>query len=141
LNSEIVAAFDCANLEVFDFGDIPDSEFVMTTWHENEPLLEDCWFAKEAAHHPTVKLDNTLVLQGSPFAIENPPAWSLVPNLLRHRQSSKVSGRQRILRLHADEFFHCHHDLAHMLTRMPGRAFQHLMERLLAEIGFDDGIA
>ena len=42
----------------------------MTTWHENEPLQENFWFAKEAAHHPTVKLDNILVLQGSPFVLE-----------------------------------------------------------------------
>jgi hypothetical protein len=79
LNSEIVAAFDCANLEVFDFGDIPNSEFVMTTWHENESLQEDFWFAKEAAHHPTVKLDNILVLQGSPFEFGYPPGLESSP--------------------------------------------------------------
>ena len=53
---------DWANLEIFDFGDIPDEEFVMTTWHENEPLQEVFWYAKEVAHHPTVKLDNILIL-------------------------------------------------------------------------------
>ena len=79
MNSEIVAAFDCANLEVLDFGDFPDSEFVMTTWHENEPLQEDFWFAKEAAHHPTVKHDNILVLQGSPFEFGYPPGLESSP--------------------------------------------------------------
>ncbi len=70
-------------LEVFDFGDIPDSEFVVTTWHENEPLQEDFWFAKEAAHHPTVKLDNILVLQGSPFEFGYPPG--LEPRSWTHK--------------------------------------------------------
>ena len=53
---------DWANLETFDFRDIPDDEFVMTTWHENEPLEEVFRFAKEMAHHSTVKLDNILIL-------------------------------------------------------------------------------
>ena len=114
-------------LKAFNFGDIRDSEFVLTAWNENELLQGSFWFAKEAAYHPTGKLVYNLVLQGSPFECRYTLVWSLVPNLLRHRQSSKVTGRQRILRLHAYEFFHCHHDLAHMLTRMPGRTFQHLM--------------
>ena len=53
---------DLANLEGFDFGDIPDDEFVMTTWHKNEPLREVFWFAKVVADHPAVKLDNILIL-------------------------------------------------------------------------------
>ncbi len=53
---------DLANLEGFDFGEIPDDEFVMTTWHENEPLRQVFWFAKEVANHPAVKLDNFLIL-------------------------------------------------------------------------------
>lgn len=53
---------DWANLETFDFRDIPDNEFVMTTWHENESLQEVFRFAKEMAHHPAVKLDNVLIL-------------------------------------------------------------------------------
>ena len=28
---------DFANLEQHDFGDIPDNNFVMTTWHEADP--------------------------------------------------------------------------------------------------------
>ena len=31
---------DVANLEMFDFGEIPDEGFVMTTWHEKDSLLE-----------------------------------------------------------------------------------------------------
>jgi hypothetical protein len=53
---------DVANLEQFDYGDIPEDEFIMTTWHENEPLEETLWFAKTTAHHPTVKLHNVLFL-------------------------------------------------------------------------------
>ena len=29
---------DIANLEAFDYEDIPEVNFVMTTWHEDEPL-------------------------------------------------------------------------------------------------------
>ena len=51
----------------------------MTTWHEYEPLQEDFWFAKETAHHPKVKLDNILVLQGSPFEFGYPPVLESSP--------------------------------------------------------------
>ncbi len=37
---------DTANGEQFDFGDIPDDKFVMTTCHEDEPMEEVLWFAK-----------------------------------------------------------------------------------------------
>ena len=53
---------DWAHLEKFDYGDSPDNEFVMTTWHEDGTLLEVFEFAKVDACHPTVALDNTLVL-------------------------------------------------------------------------------
>ncbi len=53
---------DLANLEQFDYGDIPDDDFIMTTWHEDEPLKEVLWFAKTTAHHPTVELNNVLFL-------------------------------------------------------------------------------
>ncbi|MEM7054550.1 MAG: hypothetical protein AAF446_08375 [Pseudomonadota bacterium] len=53
---------DYANLEAFDFGEIPESSFVMTTWHDNESLLEVFWFAKFCARHPEVDLKDTLLL-------------------------------------------------------------------------------
>ncbi len=56
---------DSANLETFDFGDIPDEEFVVTTWHESETLEEVFQFAKDLALHPTVKLKNVLILHVS----------------------------------------------------------------------------
>lgn len=54
-------AVDFAMLERFDFGEIPDDQFVMTTWHESEPLAEVLWFAQIAAHHSHVELHNTLI--------------------------------------------------------------------------------
>lgn len=53
---------DLANLEAFDFDDIPDEESVMTTWHESESLEDVFRFAKTLAHHPEVALDNVLIL-------------------------------------------------------------------------------
>lgn len=43
---------DGANLMEFDYGDIPDDRFVMTIWHENEPLEEALWFAGQSAFSP-----------------------------------------------------------------------------------------
>lgn len=48
---------DYANLNEFDFGDIPDDKFVLTTWHEDEPLSEVLWFAAHGAAHSDVQLD------------------------------------------------------------------------------------
>jgi hypothetical protein len=53
---------DLANLEKFDYGEIPEDDFIMTTMHDDESLDEVLWFAKTTAHHPTVKLDNMLFL-------------------------------------------------------------------------------
>jgi hypothetical protein len=53
---------DIANCEAFEYGEIPDCSFVMTTWHESEPVEEAFWFAKNCAVHPTVDLENTLII-------------------------------------------------------------------------------
>jgi hypothetical protein len=53
---------DIANLEQFDYSDIPEDKFVMTTWHEDEPLNEVFWFSKNSAFHPTVGLKHTVLL-------------------------------------------------------------------------------
>lgn len=55
-------AVDWAVLETFDFGDIPDDRFVMTTWHADEPLSEALWFAGTCASHPDVELKKTVLL-------------------------------------------------------------------------------
>lgn len=57
---------DYANMSAFDGGDIPDDDFVMTTWHEREPLAEAFWFAENAAFHPTVDLDRTIIVHVAP---------------------------------------------------------------------------
>jgi len=55
-------AVDDANLEMFDFGDIPEDQYVMTTWHDDEPVEEVFWFSANAAHHPIAEIKNMLVL-------------------------------------------------------------------------------
>ncbi len=53
---------DIANHEEFDNSEIPDDSFIMTTWHENEPMKEVFFYSKHAAFHPTVELENVLIL-------------------------------------------------------------------------------
>ena len=53
---------DWTVLESFDFSEIPDDRFVMTTWHDKEPLSEALWFAENAAHHPDVDLADTVIV-------------------------------------------------------------------------------
>ena len=53
---------DIANLEKFEFGEIPENHFVMTTWHTDEPLAEVFWFSKNNAFHPTVEFQHTVLL-------------------------------------------------------------------------------
>ena len=53
---------DMANIQEFEFKEIPEDRFVMTTWHEDQPLSEALWFAKHNAFHPTVPLRHTLLL-------------------------------------------------------------------------------
>lgn len=55
-------AVDEANLERFDYGDIPDEETVMTTWHEDEDLEEVFWFAKNRAKHPVLDLNDAVLI-------------------------------------------------------------------------------
>lgn len=56
---------DWANLADFDFADIPDDRFVLTTWHERESLNEVFWFAGRCASHGNVELRNTIILHVS----------------------------------------------------------------------------
>lgn len=55
-------AADWAVLEAFDYNDIPDDKFVMTTWHDDEPLSEAFWFAGNCAFHPDVELCGTTIV-------------------------------------------------------------------------------
>lgn len=53
---------DMANIILFLDEKTPDDKFVMTSWHDNEPLEQVFWFAKNCAHHPTVELKETLII-------------------------------------------------------------------------------
>ena len=52
---------DEANLKRFDFGDIPEDEFVMTTWHD-EGFMEAFQFCKQWAVHPVLELENVYIV-------------------------------------------------------------------------------
>ena len=53
---------DWTVLEAFDFGEIPNDKFIMTTWHAKEPLSEALWFAGNCASHPDVALSETVIV-------------------------------------------------------------------------------
>jgi hypothetical protein len=53
---------DIANLEAFDYGDIPDDRDVWTTWHNDWSLGEVFDFCKRHARHPVVELPRVLLL-------------------------------------------------------------------------------
>ena len=58
---------DWANLKRFDYGEIPDRHFIMTTSHEHEQLEEVFWFAKNLARaaDSSVEITETLILHVS----------------------------------------------------------------------------
>ena len=66
-------AVDDANLEAFDYEDIPPEQHVMTTWHADEDLDEVFWFARHRASHPAVRFSTAVILhvavQGRPDAL------------------------------------------------------------------------
>ena len=62
---------DIANIQAHGYEEIPEDKFVMTTWHENEVLAEALWFAKNNAHHPSVAIQNTLLVHVSQVEREN----------------------------------------------------------------------
>lgn len=51
-----------ANLEAFNYEDVPPEHVVMTTAHEDEELADVFWFAKHRAHHAVHDLRNTVIL-------------------------------------------------------------------------------
>ena len=53
---------EIANLAKYDFQDVPDEEFIMTTFHEGEHLNDVFWFSNNCAMHPHVRLDITIIL-------------------------------------------------------------------------------
>ena len=61
---------DYANIEDCNYEGIPDEKFIMTTWHDDEPLAEVLGFAKESARHGHVDLDSTLIIHIGPHEKE-----------------------------------------------------------------------
>ncbi|MGJ7915045.1 hypothetical protein ACI48D_06135 [Massilia sp. LXY-6] len=53
---------DDANLEAFDYEDVPEADVVMTTRHEDEEREEVFWFAKHRAAHPSHSFKATVIL-------------------------------------------------------------------------------
>jgi len=53
---------DIANLEIFDFKEVPEESYVSTSWHDDEPLSEVFWYSKHCAFHSTVEIENTVLL-------------------------------------------------------------------------------
>lgn len=74
---------DFANLEKFDFGDIPDDAFVMTTWHERETLEEVFWFCHVVAFHDSAELETAYILH----IVEEPRETEM---LSRYQAASKM---------------------------------------------------
>jgi len=59
---------DMASIEMHHFADPPESEFVMTTWHANEPLSEAFFFLKNLAIHPVTDTPITVLVHISAHA-------------------------------------------------------------------------
>ncbi|MDP3868955.1 hypothetical protein [Phenylobacterium sp.] len=63
---------DAANLsalggeEALGGKEIPDDDFVMTTWHDDEPLSETFWFSEHSACHPTIPINETIIVDVGP---------------------------------------------------------------------------
>ena len=53
---------DFALLEKFDYGEIPDADFVMTTWHDGETLAKLFFFVKNNAWHAEVSIQKTAII-------------------------------------------------------------------------------
>ncbi|MBU2041960.1 MAG: hypothetical protein KKA37_08130 [Alphaproteobacteria bacterium] len=53
---------DWAFLEATGYEEVPDDQFVMTTWHDGESLPETILFAIQDAWHPTVSLKDIVIV-------------------------------------------------------------------------------
>lgn len=51
-----------AQLEAFDYEDIPAEKLLMTTSHEDEDLEEVFWFARHKARHPALQLGQAVII-------------------------------------------------------------------------------
>ncbi len=55
-------AVDLANIEQFNYGEIPEDELVMTSEYEGGDLKDVFWQAKNSARHACVEFANVLLL-------------------------------------------------------------------------------
>lgn len=53
---------DIANLEAFDYEDIPEDRDVWTTWHNDQSLSDVFDFCKRHARHPVVDLPRVVLV-------------------------------------------------------------------------------
>lgn len=52
---------DWAQIDKYPSG-VPDADFVMTTWHEKQPLIEVFWFARFCAQDPYGRIEHSLIV-------------------------------------------------------------------------------
>ncbi|MGJ7608915.1 DUF7684 family protein [Variovorax sp. LT1R20] len=57
---------DWANIDQFPFENIPEDRFVVTTWHDRDPLDDVFYFCKHLAIHATVELPQVILLHIAP---------------------------------------------------------------------------
>lgn len=51
-----------AQLEAFDYEEVPAERLLMTTSHEDEELEEVFWFARHRARHPALQLAHAVII-------------------------------------------------------------------------------
>lgn len=56
------SSVDEASLAKFDYSEIPEDDFVMTTWHDNEQLEDAFWFSQFCAMHPSREIEKTYIV-------------------------------------------------------------------------------
>lgn len=59
---------DYATLRKFDFDEVPDGDFVMTTWHTDDTLEEVFDYDLLCAFHPTIELPLVTIVHIAPSA-------------------------------------------------------------------------
>ena len=53
---------DYAMLDKFNYKDIPEDNFIMTSWHNDEPISEVFFYNRVCASHPTIELPLVTIL-------------------------------------------------------------------------------
>ena len=56
---------DEKNCYDFNFKGVPEEKDIMTTWHNNQSLIELFYFSKNLAKHPCIELKNTIIIHVS----------------------------------------------------------------------------